>query len=89
MAPPEGSILLVDDEAGIRDSLGSYLKGLGYEVSLAQNAYEALEHLERFTYFLVITDITITGPSTSQRIAPRSRSSSRSSLVKTAITARV
>ena len=50
-------ILLADDEVGIRDSLGQYLQRFGYEVHLAADGYEALEQLERETYFLVLTDI--------------------------------
>lgn len=40
-------ILLVDDDADIRDTLSEFLQDEGYEVLCAQNGREALEHLRR------------------------------------------
>lgn len=59
MTDPDNHILLADDEQGIRDTLGTYLRRSGYAVTTAANGYEALECLERGRFFLVVTDITM------------------------------
>ncbi len=56
-----GSILLVDDEATIRDSLSTILRKEGYMVHCAGHAREALDRLEHLNYDLVITDIRMPG----------------------------
>jgi DNA-binding NtrC family response regulator len=47
MTPPANSttILVVDDEDGIRQALTRFLTRLGYQVRVAANAKEALEHV--------------------------------------------
>ena len=52
-------ILLVDDEKGIRKSLGIFLSRNGFMVDEAENGEEAQEMLEKHNYFLVFTDITM------------------------------
>jgi len=51
---PAGRILVVDDEASLRDVLGKILSAEGYEVRNAGNGREALERLaaERFDFLL-------------------------------------
>src|SRR5512139_2532364 len=51
---PEGRILVVDDEASLRDVLGKILSAEGYEVRNAGNGREALDLLaaERFDFLL-------------------------------------
>jgi CheY-like chemotaxis protein len=39
-------ILVVDDEATVRDSIGLALRAAGYEVSLAKNGFDALLQLQ-------------------------------------------
>lgn len=51
------SILIVDDEPGLRKALGTILRAKGYEVSLAGSVREAREHLKHETPALLITDI--------------------------------
>lgn len=51
------SILVVDDEASIQRLLGSILEMDGHRVDTARNGIEALEHIARRRYDLVITDI--------------------------------
>lgn len=51
------SILVIDDEPGIRDLLCLDLKGAGYRVSTASNGKEGLDLLTREPIDLVITDI--------------------------------
>lgn len=55
------SILLVDDEAGIRTVLGIFLADLGYTVHAAQNAEEAIALYRAHCPPLVLTDIRMPG----------------------------
>ena len=54
-------LLLVDDEASIREPLGEYLVGQGFVVDLAASAAEARGKLGDGRYDLVITDIMMPG----------------------------
>jgi CheY-like chemotaxis protein len=53
----EKSILLVDDEAGIRKVLNIALSDMGYRVITAQNGKEALRKFEDKKPPIVLTDI--------------------------------
>ena len=44
-SPAGTTVLVVDDEEGIRQALGRFLSRLGYQVRAAANAAEALEHV--------------------------------------------
>lgn len=50
-------ILLADDEPSIRLTVSDALEDLGHRVSLAADGAEALEHIERHVFDVVITDI--------------------------------
>lgn len=50
-------ILTADDSATMRELLSSTLKAAGYEVVLARDGAEALEHARRSSTDLVITDL--------------------------------
>ncbi len=54
-------ILVVDDEAGIRELLAKTLAVAEYDVDLAPGGQEALERLHRDQYDLVITDLRMPG----------------------------
>jgi two-component system, OmpR family, response regulator ResD len=56
-------ILVVDDEAGVRDVVKRYLEREGYRVSLAANGPEALQFIERERdhISLVVLDIMLPG----------------------------
>ncbi len=54
-------ILIVDDEAGMRDFLSILLRKEGYGVSLAESAEKAIELLGRGEFDLVISDIAMPG----------------------------
>jgi excisionase family DNA binding protein len=54
-------ILVVDDEAGIRDLLAKTLAIAEYDVDLAPGGREALERLHREQYDLLITDLWMPG----------------------------
>jgi signal transduction histidine kinase len=53
----DNTILLVDDEAGIRKVLGISLQDSGYDVLTAENAKEALRLFEALAPPIVLTDI--------------------------------
>lgn len=63
MSQKTASILVVDDEAGIRELLEIMLKREGYSVTTASSAKEALEALSSRSFELVITDIAMEGMS--------------------------
>jgi DNA-binding NtrC family response regulator len=50
-------ILVVDDEASIRDSLRDILEGEGMEVGMAGDGMQALQLLEEDAYELILSDI--------------------------------
>jgi len=51
------SILIVDDENGIRESLGALLRDEGYRVDVAASGEECLERLERGEFDMVLLDV--------------------------------
>jgi CheY-like chemotaxis protein len=51
------SILVVDDEQILRDTLGTLLTREGYRVEGAGDGQEALERLSRNQYHIIISDI--------------------------------
>jgi len=57
----KAKILVVDDEAAIRESLCDWLSDVGYEVLTAENGPQALEIIEREKLGIVITDLVMPG----------------------------
>jgi two-component system nitrogen regulation response regulator NtrX len=55
------SILIVDDEPSIRDSLGGLLSDEGFEILTAANGYEALKAIDKDSPDLVLLDIWMPG----------------------------
>jgi signal transduction histidine kinase len=55
------SILLIDDEEGIRKVLGIYLSDIGYKVFLAENGEEGLRIFRKEKPPIVLTDIKMPG----------------------------
>jgi two-component system nitrogen regulation response regulator NtrX len=51
------SILIVDDESGIRESLGALLRDEGYGVETLASGEECLAHLERQSVDLILLDV--------------------------------
>ncbi len=51
------SVLVVDDEPGVRQVLINFLSGAGYIVDSAQDGSVAIDKLDRGAYDLVITDL--------------------------------
>ena len=54
-------ILIVDDDADVRNTMHDYIKRAGYSPSMAGTAEEALELLEKDAFHIVITDIILPG----------------------------
>src|SRR5512146_2961020 len=52
-------ILLVDDEPRVRESLAGLLDAAGYDVSTAQNGFDALLQLRRVTQDVIISDLNM------------------------------
>ncbi|HET9369398.1 MAG TPA: sigma-54 dependent transcriptional regulator, partial [Vicinamibacterales bacterium] len=55
------SILLVDDEAGVRGSLGAVLRDEGYAVDTADSGEACLEQVTRQPYDVILLDIWLPG----------------------------
>src|SRR5881275_3235530 len=55
------SILLVDDEPGVRSALGGVLRDEGYEVDAVDSGEACLERLGRQAYDVVVLDIWLPG----------------------------
>ena len=51
-----GSILIVDDELEVRETMAEYLDFEGYKIEQAENGLDALEILKNRNFELVITD---------------------------------
>ena len=58
---PKGSILVVDDEAEIREGLELLLGSEGYRVGLAETAETGLASLEQHPYDLLLLDVSLPG----------------------------
>ena len=53
------SVLIVDDEPGVRAYVATVLRGLGWSVTTANNGLEAQARLSQSGYQLMITDLTM------------------------------
>src|SRR5690606_32163764 len=54
---PQPSILIVDDESGILDTLRILLRKEGFEVSTAQGGKAGLEQIRTGTHDIILTDV--------------------------------
>ncbi|MCK9450592.1 MAG: sigma-54 dependent transcriptional regulator [Bacteroidales bacterium] len=57
----KNSILIVDDEASVRDSLYNWFLEDGFEVSCAENASKALNMLDNQRFDIILADIKMPG----------------------------
>jgi two-component system response regulator HydG len=55
-------VLVVDDEAGMRETLVDILEGAGYEVSAAPDGNAALASVHDTAFDVVLMDIRMPGP---------------------------
>ncbi len=61
--PPKASILVVDDEPGVRDYTREVLAQAGYDVEVTGKPAETLEKLEASSYDAILMDIRMPGMS--------------------------
>jgi CheY-like chemotaxis protein len=59
MPDPKHEILIVDDDAAVRDSLTFLLQSAGYHVATATHGFDALLHLKTKLPALVISDLNM------------------------------
>jgi len=57
----KSEILVVDDEDIVRESLHDWLDGVGYEVTIAASAEEALEILKKKKFNIMLADLVMPG----------------------------
>ncbi len=57
----QSSLIVVDDEFSVRDSLYNWFRKDGYRVDTAENATEALQRLQENSYDVVLLDIKLPG----------------------------
>jgi DNA-binding NtrC family response regulator len=55
------SILIVDDELSVRDSLSNWFIEDGYTVDTAEDAKEALKKIEAYNFHIILIDIKLPG----------------------------
>ena len=60
---PENHLLVVDDDARLRELLRRYLADNGFRVTVAADAAEARANLARFAFDLVVLDVMMPGES--------------------------
>jgi CheY-like chemotaxis protein len=53
----ESHILVVDDDAGVRETLALLLTAAGYKTSAAKNGFDALQKLRESTPTLMLCDL--------------------------------
>ena len=54
-------ILVVDDEAIVRESIRDWLKDAGYQVGTAESGEEALEMIEKQDFSIMVLDLRLPG----------------------------
>jgi len=57
----ENSVLIVDDEPIVRESIRDWLKDAGYQVATAETGEEALEMIEKQDFSVMVLDIRLPG----------------------------
>jgi CheY-like chemotaxis protein len=55
------SILIVDDDEGIRETMTDILREKGYIVVTASNGFEALNFVESYTFDTILMDLRMPG----------------------------
>ena len=57
----EDSVLVVDDEPIVRESIRDWLKDAGYQVATAETGEEALELIDKKDFSVMVLDIRLPG----------------------------
>ncbi len=55
----QGSLLVVDDDRPLLESIADYLRGLGHRTETANNCQEAIERMKEFPFDAVICDVNL------------------------------
>ena len=55
------SILIVDDEVGMRETLSDILEDMGYHVAIAADGYEAIEKVKDNYFDVILMDVKMPG----------------------------
>src|SRR5437763_3056723 len=63
MSEPEPHLLVVDDDARLRDLLRRYLSESGFRVTVAADARQARANLASFAFDLIVLDVMMPGDS--------------------------
>src|SRR2546430_13134682 len=61
MADPQRHLLLVEDEAALRQAIAEQLGDRGYQVEQAESGETALARLADFAFDIIITDLRLPG----------------------------
>jgi len=61
MSDPEKHLLLVEDEAPLREAVAEQLTDHGYQVEQAGSGEEAIERLADFAFDIIVTDLRLPG----------------------------
>ncbi len=59
--PTDITILIVDDEPSVRQSLAAWFEDDGYSIATAQNAAEALQRMQELSVDIILLDIKMPG----------------------------
>lgn len=62
MRPAAPSILVVDDEADLRELIADTLSGDGFDVTQAVDGNDAIARLKTFAFDAIVTDLRLPGP---------------------------
>src|ERR1700752_1472735 len=61
MADPTKHLLLVEDEAALRQAIAEQLGDRGYQITQAESGEAALTHLSDFAFDIIVTDLRLPG----------------------------
>ncbi len=87
-APGDFSILLVDDNPENRDMLSRRLERQGYQITLAEDGYQALSQMQRASYDLVLLDVMMPGINGFEVLAQLRKTHSPTDLAVVMVTAK-
>jgi DNA-binding NtrC family response regulator len=54
-----GSLLVVDDDRAIRESMADYLRSLGHRTETAGNCVEAIQRMREYPFHIVLCDVNL------------------------------
>ena len=58
---PKHSVLIVDDEPIVRESIRDWLEDAGYQVSTAESGEEGLEMVQKQDFSIILLDVRLPG----------------------------